>query len=103
MDYLAISGQDLVFPANSMNGDTVTADVVINNDNVLETTGEMFFADITSTDAIIAAGRARATIQLDETNDDGRGACTKKFPHNTLTAIKLKTVAVDSVHIYEYP
>ena len=97
MDYLAI-GQDLTFPVNSLSGDTVTADVVINNDNVLETTGEMFFADITSADAVIEAGRGRATIQLDETNDDGRGVCTKNTPHN---AIKLKTVAVDSVHIYE--
>ena len=77
MDYIAINGQDLTFPADSMNGDTVTVDVVINNDNVLESTGEMFFADITSGNADIEMGRGRASIQLNETNDDGERVCTK--------------------------
>ena len=74
MDYVPVTDLELTFPANSVMGSTVSAEIVINNDIVLETNGEMFFVDITSSDADIEIGRERATIQLNETNDDSKGA-----------------------------
>lgn len=62
----------LMFPAGAATGDTQCATVPIINDNVLEMTGENFFADITSTDAMVAPGFDRATITFIESNDGGK-------------------------------
>ena len=72
MDFMAISNRNLIFPANSMVGDTVCTNININNDMVLEMGVEMFFLDITSTDADIAAGRGRAIVSIIETNDESK-------------------------------
>ena len=69
MDYTQFANRVLTFPANSMTGSTVCTNVAINNDNTLEMDGEMFFLDITSTEADIVSGRERATVTLVESND----------------------------------
>lgn len=69
MDYVTTTVV-LTFPAGAATGDTECATVPIINDNVLEITGENLFADITSTDAMVAPGFGRATITFIE-NDEG--------------------------------
>ena len=69
MDFMEIVNRLVTFPANSMTGDTVCTNVNINNDMVLEMSVEIFFLDITSSDADIAAGRGRATVSIIESND----------------------------------
>ena len=69
MDYVT-TNVGLTFPAGAATGDTQCATVPIINDNVLEMTGENFFAVITSTDATVAPGFDRATITFIE-DDEG--------------------------------
>ena len=71
MDYASLSNSLLVFTPPSVTGDSECIDITINNDNILELTGEFFFADITSDVADLVPGRESATITLQEPNDEG--------------------------------
>ena len=89
MDFVQIVNRVLTFPANSMTGDTLCTNVNINNDMVLEMNMEMFFLDITSSDADIQPGRGRATVTILETNDGSKRnrkeqllSIKKNFPKN---------------------
>lgn len=70
MDFTAFSNRVLTFPINSMTGagSQQCTNVMINNDNVVESGGEMFFVDLVSSDADIVSGRGRATITIDDTD-----------------------------------
>ena len=50
-------------------GDQQCTNIIITNDNVLEMSGEQFFANIESDDAQVID--PQATITLTETNDEG--------------------------------
>ena len=71
MDFNAIPppGRTLVFTAGSMMGDLLCTNIIIRNDNVLEMSGEQFFANIVSDDAEVID--PQASITLTEPNDDG--------------------------------
>ena len=71
MDYVAVS-TTLLFLAGAVQGDTACVDISIINDNVLEINGENFFADISSSDAVVQTGFDTATITFIETNDEGK-------------------------------
>ena len=68
MDFTAFSSRVLTFPIDSVGGDQQCTNVMINNDNVVEASGEMFFVNLASSDADIVPGRERATITIDDTD-----------------------------------
>ena len=69
MDYTAIVNRVLVFLQGSVQGAQMCVDINVNNDNVLELTGENFFVNLETDDAQVATDTA--TIQFLETNDEG--------------------------------
>ena len=71
MDYVAFSGRVLTFPSGSTMGQLQCTNIQINDDVILEQSGETFFAIINSSDAEISPGRGQANITLQEMNDDG--------------------------------
>ena len=70
MDFNAIPppGRILEFTAGSMMGDILCTNIIIRNDNVLEMSGEQFFANIVSDDAEVID--PQASITLTEPNDE---------------------------------
>ena len=49
MDYGSFNNRPVTFPINSVAGNSVCTNVVINMDNILELMNEFFFVDLTVT------------------------------------------------------
>ena len=67
MDYAPFSNRVLTFPINSVSGAEQCTNVMINGDSIVESSGEMFFVSLTSSDADIVPGRERAIVNILDT------------------------------------